>query len=242
MRLLLKLYLGVSGPDTDDFSSLVSRDWLEKLMNKAVSKIIMLIRTQSSDDCKELNEVKKIVLGLCKCLESYGFEKGVSDVESILPELCRQHNSGLLRQYGDLFTTSLSDDSLVPIKVQNLDEEETFSSFTYASILLKRQSTFPKSLPFSKSILVIHHLLQRFIKSAFDFCHDLLANQGAELTGELSRSVESLLQRNLRSIMQKQLTRETSLKLAQILQFVTNVTHMERSVRDVEAYIRKVSC
>ena len=41
--------------------------------------------------------------------------------------------------------------------------------------------------------------------------------------------------------MQKQLTRETSLKLAQILQFVTNVTHMERSVRDVEAYIRKVS-
>ena len=47
--------------------------------------------------------------------------------------------------------------------------------------------------------------------------------------------------KNARSIMQKQLTRETSLKLAQILQFVTNVTHMERSVRDVEAYIRKVS-
>ena len=77
-------------------------------------------------------------------------KKGVSDVESILPELCRQHNSGLLRQYGDLFSTSLSDDSLVPIKVQNSDEEETFSSFTYASILLKRQSNFPKSLPFSK--------------------------------------------------------------------------------------------
>ena len=65
----------MTGPDTDDFSSLVSRDWLEKLMNKAVSKIIMLIRTQSSDDCKELAEIKKIVLGLCRCLESYGFEK-----------------------------------------------------------------------------------------------------------------------------------------------------------------------
>ena len=128
---------------------------------------------------------------------------------------------------------------------------------TLKSVLLKKQGpVYPKSLPFSKSILVIHHLLQRFIKSAFEFCHDLLANQSVELTIELSRSVESLLQRNLRVTMQKQLSRNTTLKvpkfkiiarkktdifqLSQILQFITNVTHMERSVRDVEAYIRKV--
>ena len=36
-------------PDTDDFSSLVSREWLEKLMSTAVSKIIMLIRNRVED-------------------------------------------------------------------------------------------------------------------------------------------------------------------------------------------------
>ena len=49
-----------------------------------------------------------------------------------MPELCRQHNAGLLKQYGDLFATSLVDDSLVPIKINTADEEETLSSFTYA--------------------------------------------------------------------------------------------------------------
>ena len=96
-------------------------------------------------------------------------------------------------------------------KVNNPDEEETFASIGYVAVLLRRQKTFPKSLPFSKSILVIHHLLQRFIRANFDFCHDLLAS---ELTGELSRSVESLLQRNLRQVMQKQLARDTQLTVS----------------------------
>ena len=49
-----------------------------------------------------------------------------------MPELCRQHNGGLLKQYGDLFATSLVDDSLVPIKINTAEEEETFNTFTYA--------------------------------------------------------------------------------------------------------------
>ena len=79
-------------------------------------------------------------------------------------------------------------DSLVPIKVANSEEEEMFNSFNYAAVLLKRQKSYPKSLPFSKSILVIHHLLQRFIRANFDFCHDLLTEQSnAELTPTTSR-------------------------------------------------------
>ena len=43
--------IGSNVPDTDDFSSLVSRDWLEKLMSTAVSKIIMLIRPRVQHFC-----------------------------------------------------------------------------------------------------------------------------------------------------------------------------------------------
>ena len=58
-----------------------------------------------------------------------------------------------------------SDDNLQPITVSNEDEEETFSSFSFAQIILKSQSKFPKTLPFSKSVLVIHQLLQKYIAS-----------------------------------------------------------------------------
>ena len=62
-------------------------------------------------------------------------------------------------------TFFLSDDNLQPITVSNEDEEETFSSFSFAQIILKSQSKFPKTLPFSKSVLVIHQLLQKYIAS-----------------------------------------------------------------------------
>ena len=152
-----------------------------------------------------------------------------------------------------------------PITVSNEDEEETFSSFSFAQIILKSQSKFPKTLPFSKSVLVIHQLLQKYIASgkfthevsltratrtirvtillAYDFCSDFLLTSPAEITVELSRSVESLLQRNLRTIMEQSINRENAkeLTLTQILQFVTNLSYMEKSVRDVETNIRSHS-
>ena len=156
----------------------------------------------------------------------------------------------------------------MPITVSNQDEEETFSSFSFAQIILKSQSKFPKTLPFSKSVLVIHQLLQKYIASgkfpahhsleivstilgigdndifsAYDFCSDFLLTSPAEITVELSRSVESLLQRNLRTIMEQSINRENAkdLTLNQILQFVTNLSYMEKSVRDVETNIRSHS-
>ena len=64
-----------------------------------------------------------------------------------------------------------------------------------------------------------------------------------KITVELSRSVESLLQRNLRTIMEQSINRENAkdLTLNQILQFVTNLSYMEKSVRDVETNIRSHS-
>ena len=78
---------------------------------------------------------------------------------------------------------------------------------------------------------------------AYDFCSDFLLTSPAEITVELSRSVESLLQRNLRTIMEQSINRENAkdLTLTQILQFVTNLSYMEKSVRDVETNIRSHS-
>ena len=52
----------------------------------------------------------------------------------------------------------------------------------------------------------------------------------AEITIELSRSVESLLQRNLRMIMEQSINKDNAkhLTLSQILQFVTNLSYMEK--------------
>ena len=85
--------------------------------------------------------------------------------------------------------------------------------------------------------------VQVMIFLAYDFCSDFLLTSPAEITVELSRSVESLLQRNLRTIMEQSINRENAkdLTLTQILQFVTNLSYMEKSVRDVETNIRSHS-
>ena len=145
---------------------------MDKLLTQAVSKIVMVIRLfNQSDDLTELKEIKKLILGLARCLASFGFDKGVESVEAILPELCRNHTDGQLTQFGSLFATTLSDDSLVPIKVANAEEEETFNSFNYAAVLLKRQKNYPKSLPFSKSIpihrsVIILQMIFLFVSSS----------------------------------------------------------------------------
>jgi len=232
-----------SPSENDNLDTLVNRTWLERQLLTAVSKVVILIRTENSDECRQLIEIKKLILAFSKSLESYGFFDGVEDVEAVLPDIMKQYNQGLLSQYGHIFTTSISDDNLLPITVSNQDEEETFSSFSFAQIILKSQSKFPKTLPFSKSVLVIHQLLQKYIASAYDFCSDFLLTSPSEITVELSRSVESLLQRNLRTIMEQSINRENAkdLTLNQILQFVTNLSYMEKSVRDVETNIRSHS-
>ena len=91
---------------------------MDKLLSQAVSKIVMVIRLfNQSDDLAELKEIKKLILGMSRCLASYGFDKGVESLEAILPELCRNHTDGQLLQFGGLFATTLSDDALKPIKV-----------------------------------------------------------------------------------------------------------------------------
>ena len=57
----------------------------------------------------------------------------------------------------------------------------------------------------------------------------------------LARSVETLLQRNLRAALEKQIVdAESTLTLEEILQFVTNLQHMEKSVKDIEIYIKEL--
>ena len=55
----------------------------------------------------------------------------------------------------------------------------------------------------------------------------------------LAKSVESLLQRNLRVALEKKIMDE-SLTLEEMLQFVTNLTHMDKSVKDIENYIKEL--
>lgn len=57
----------------------------------------------------------------------------------------------------------------------------------------------------------------------------------------LARSVETLLQRNLRAALERTiLDADHNLTLEEILQFVTNLSHMEKSVKDIELYIKEL--
>ena len=118
-----------TGDGSDNtLDTLVSRTWLERQLLTAVSKVVILIRTENSDECRQLVEIKKLILAFSKSLgeftcssvkchqetssnvgdlESYGFFDGVEDVEAVLPDIMKQYNQGLLSQYGHIFTTSI---------------------------------------------------------------------------------------------------------------------------------------
>ena len=88
------------------------------------------------------------------------------------------------------------------------------------------------------SVLRIHEILVNFIDEAHIYCIDVeLIDVCVDVA--LAKSVESLLQRNLRVALEKKIMDE-SLTLEEMLQFVTNLTHMEKSVKDIETYIKEL--
>ena len=51
-----------------DLDMLVSRTWLERQLLTAVSRVVILIRTENSDECRQLIEIKKLILAFSKSL------------------------------------------------------------------------------------------------------------------------------------------------------------------------------
>jgi hypothetical protein len=100
-------------------------------------------------------------------LAAYGFGTGVADLNAVLPEMWRQYVEGLLKSYGDQFTSSVGQDDLKPFIISSSFEEEQFKTFRSGRRMVKKMGDqYPKELPFSKSVFGIHELLQKFINSA----------------------------------------------------------------------------
>ena len=57
-----------SASESDSLDTLVSRTWLERQLLTAVSKVVILIRTENSDECRQLVEIKKLILAFSKSL------------------------------------------------------------------------------------------------------------------------------------------------------------------------------
>ena len=100
-------------------------------------------------------------------LAAYGFEQGVADLNAVLPEMWRQYVEGLLKSFGESFASAVGSDTLRPLAVASVDEEERFKTFRYGRRLLRKMGdSYPKTLPFSAAVARIHELLQKFINSA----------------------------------------------------------------------------
>ena len=65
--------LGTPVRDGSDntLDTLVSRTWLERQLLTAVSKVVILIRTENSDECRQLVEIKKLILAFSKSLGKF---------------------------------------------------------------------------------------------------------------------------------------------------------------------------
>ncbi|CBY31642.1 unnamed protein product [Oikopleura dioica] len=203
---------------------LIDREWLARLLTTAVSRVLMLLRAQLaySVECKELIDSKLLTVAFSDALASYGFHAGVSDLNAVIPEMWRQYVEGLLKFFGSEFSSAINKDRLVPMMVASSVEEQKF--FKYGQKLLKKLGDhYPKKI------------------TIFKFCssnsRDLLIDVCVDVA--LAKSVESLLQRNLRVALEKKIMDE-SLTLEEMLQFVTNLTHMEKSVKDIENYIKEL--
>ena len=79
-------------------------------------------------------------------------------------------------------------------------------------------------------------LLQKFLKSAYNYCVDIEVENTCMDTA-LARSVENLLQRNLRQVLEKSIN-DPDKTLHDTLQFITNLHHMDKSIKDIESYIK----
>lgn len=218
---------------------LVDREWLTRLLTTAVSRVLMLLRAQLaySVDCKELMDSKELTVAFSDALASYGFHVGVADLNAVIPEMWRQYVEGLLKHFGQEFSAAISRDNLVPMVVASMNEERRFFR-SGKRLLAKMGERFPKKLPFSSCVLRIHEILINFIDEAHIYCIDVeLSDVCVDVA--LAKSVESLLQRNLRVALEKKIMDE-SLTLEEMLQFVTNLSHMEKSVKDIETYIKEL--
>ena len=103
----------------------------------------------------------------------------------------------------------------------------------------KVRATKPVLKTLLNGILVcdIHFLLQKFIKNAYSYAMDLEVDGNICVDSLLAKSVETLLQRNLREAMDKSIS-ERIRSLDNAIQFIINLDHLDKSIKDVESYIK----
>ena len=87
------------------------------------------------------------------------------------------------------------------------------------------------------SVCDIHFLLQKFIKNAYSYAMDLEVDGNICIDSLLAKSVETLLQRNLREAMDRSIS-ERIRSLDNAIQFIINLDHLDKSIKDVEGYIK----
>ncbi|KAM4525843.1 exocyst complex component 6 isoform X5 [Fundulus heteroclitus] len=218
---------------------LVTRAFTDELWNMALSKIIAVLRTNSSycDDPDLVLELKNLIVICADTLQGYGFP--VNRLFDLLFEVRDQYNETLLKKWAVVFREIFESDNYSPIPVETEEEYKlVISRFPFHDPEIEKQD-FPKKLPMSQSVPQIYTQVKEFIYASLKFSESL-HRSSTEIDDMLRKSTNLLLTRTLSSCLQN-LIKKPHIGLTELVQIIINTTHLEQACKYLEEFITNIT-
>uniref|UniRef100_A0A3Q2Q930 Exocyst complex component n=1 Tax=Fundulus heteroclitus TaxID=8078 RepID=A0A3Q2Q930_FUNHE len=218
---------------------LVTRAFTDELWNMALSKIIAVLRTNSSycDDPDLVLELKNLIVICADTLQGYGFP--VNRLFDLLFEVRDQYNETLLKKWFVVFREIFESDNYSPIPVETEEEYKlVISRFPFHDPEIEKQD-FPKKLPMSQSVPQIYTQVKEFIYASLKFSESL-HRSSTEIDDMLRKSTNLLLTRTLSSCLQN-LIKKPHIGLTELVQIIINTTHLEQACKYLEEFITNIT-
>ncbi|KAM4525842.1 exocyst complex component 6 isoform X4 [Fundulus heteroclitus] len=219
---------------------LVTRAFTDELWNMALSKIIAVLRTNSSycDDPDLVLELKNLIVICADTLQGYGFP--VNRLFDLLFEVRDQYNETLLKKWAVVFREIFESDNYSPIPVETEEEYKlVISRFPFHDPEIEKQQDFPKKLPMSQSVPQIYTQVKEFIYASLKFSESL-HRSSTEIDDMLRKSTNLLLTRTLSSCLQN-LIKKPHIGLTELVQIIINTTHLEQACKYLEEFITNIT-
>ncbi|XP_062501842.1 exocyst complex component 6-like [Corticium candelabrum] len=218
---------------------LITRETMDDLWDMAVSKVAAVLRAHEaySQEALLLRHVKELIVWFNQTMQDYGFN--VSQMYDILLEMRDLYNEMLMRSWAYIFKDIFQTDDYTPVTVHNEEDySRMMKQFPYQDLNL-HQLDYPKTFPFSGFVPRVYEQVTHFIDESAKFAENLNLSQ-TDIDNMVRKSVNLLLTRTLNSCLAAMIKQER-LRLPQLIQIWTNMTHLEEACPHWEEAISAVT-
>ncbi|XP_045448551.1 exocyst complex component 6 [Melitaea cinxia] len=219
-------------------AGLVSKDWLLDTWSMSVTKVVSILRTNTSliTDPTLMLSIKRQIVLFINALKCYGLP--TDPLPLLLQEMAEHYTEVLMQRWVVVFRDILDNASFLPIEVENQEQyDAVMDTFPCDGDEMETQP-FPRKFPFSSIVPAVYVQVKEFIYAWLKYSAGLGLG-GGRRAAAARHSASLLLSRSFTGCLSALFRRP--LPLMQLVQIIVDTQYLEDATSFLYEFISNIT-